>query len=349
MVLGVFIQVDFRFRFFHALASLMKEQSILVLPWLDKRLLRAVGKPVAGFELGTAVEKFDAGADGFALGLDGEEKKAVLAALDDKTLGMKGGDLTGLEGGVAGDDGGVVNFELLGLSARGVVGGEATGPRVEGADAAFDFGGGKGGPINESVGFFEFGGEGGGKVVLRGAPGNAKADVGHGAKEEGRAHFGEAGEERDGGFGGCDLGFDGVHDVAGIHAFIHHHGRDAGAREAVGNGPLDRRGAAQKGKDGEVDVEATKGREVEEFGAKELAVGDNNEDVRFEAGDVREGIGRVDFLGRGNDFFKAEVDGFEFAWARRDVLAAASGTVGLGNDANEFDAGREIQGFEQLG
>jgi len=61
-----------------------------------------------------------------------------------------------------------------------------------------------------------------------------------------------------------DRDLTGQEDVAGIHALIHLHNRDAGLCFAADDGPLDGGGSAVFGQQGAMDVDGAKGGEIEE-------------------------------------------------------------------------------------
>ncbi len=100
------------------------------------------------------------------------------------------------------DEVGGVDFDDLGFAGGGVERKFGAGPGREGADAAFD-GGGGGGPIDGGVGAGEFGGVGGGAGLGLGG-----GIFGEGAEQKASAERGKAVMQGGGGvgFGDWDCG-----------------------------------------------------------------------------------------------------------------------------------------------
>ena len=283
--------------------------------------------------------------EGFAVhaatpfGLDNREAESAFAGGDERSDGRERTDRPGRFriGPLVSEQFGFQYLDALeGFGFRRAVGQECedAGPGVVSADASLDdFGWQR--PVNEPVVLLHLLCVGGVCVVLRlalQAAGEHEAEgFGHGDGAE----DGEAVHEGGGGVIGADGFLGGEEDVAVVHALGHLHDGDAGECVAVGDGVLDGRGAAVFGQQGEVAVDAPVRRKGEDLLAEELPEGDDDDDVGLPCGDLLEGVGGVDVLGRddGLDFI---FDGVHFAGAGREALVASGGTVRLRHHADDL-------------
>jgi len=81
-----------------------------------------------------------------------------------------------------------------------------------------------------------------------------------------------------------------VEDVAGVHFFVDVDDGDTGLGVAVGDGPLDGGSSSVFGKKRGVKVDGFVGGEVDDGGGNVLAVGDDDDEVGFECGQLAGGI-----------------------------------------------------------
>ena len=151
------------------------------------------------------------------------------------------------------------------------------------------------------------------------------------------AHFGQAFGKLRRGFGWGDCSFALLKNVAGVHASVNAHGGDAGDGFAVGDGPLDRSGAAISWKQGSVEIDPAEARNRQQARSNDLAVGNDNDGVGVTFAEKLFGFGSADFFGLEDRKVSGESD---FLYRRKgDLLAAAAGAVRLSDDGGDLEVG----------
>lgn len=131
--------------------------------------------------------------------------------------------------------------------------------------------------------------------------------------------------------------------IPGVETFIHPHDGDAGFRITLANRGLDGGGAAMTGEQGGMDVQAAAGGDVQHAAGKQLAVGNDNEEIGvkgLEGIDFRTQPGRLE---HGN----ASGLGAELDLGRRERLFAANRLVRLGDEHGKVMMRMLEQGVER--
>src|ERR1700680_4137344 len=216
----------------------------------------------------------------------------VVAATDYETIGL------GMEfGGRQGAGCGSCFDELQVLAAEF---GVSSGPGLKAADAVEDFGGGTG-KIYDSIFSFQNRGEACLRAVLWAGFNAAGLESTQGFDNQAGAAGGEA---RCQSFGGV-VGRDGEvlleEDVAGIESGVKTHGGDTGDGFAVGDRPLDGRGAAVFWEQRRVQVDVPERRKIEHPLRNDAAIADDDDGVGLERSELSaEFVVGFDAIGLGN-------------------------------------------------
>ena len=190
----------------------------------------------------------------------------------------------------------------------------------------------------EAVFFFQDWGEGGLRVVLRARMNGAGLQAAQGFDHEIGADGGEARGEGFGGVVGGDGKFLLQEDVAGVEAGVDAHGGDAGDGFAVGDGPLNRRGAAIFREQRGVQVDVAERREIEHPLGNDAAVADDDDGVGLEGGELgAEFVVGLDAVGLGDGKVQFQGGLFDGRWD--EFEAAAFGAVGLSDDEMDAESG----------
>jgi len=215
-----------------------------------------------------------------------------------------------------------------------------------------DFVEGLGPWLDFAVGFCDFAAVGGEFVVLRDGGSEVFGEFAEGFGEVGGAVFLDSGELVGGGSVGRNFGFDLGNHGAGVEAGVHFHHGNSVLGVVVEQGGLDRAGAASAGEERAVDVDRGDAGEVEDFLGEDFTVGDDDEEIGLERGNLVEkfaaavGAVGVDF-GRGENWGNSEFFGVAGDGIFLEFLAAAGGCGWGGDDADEFEIGVVVELVEE--
>src|SRR5712692_5070564 len=221
--------------------------------------------------------------------------------------------------------------DLTGLAAKG---GVRARPGSKAAHAIEIFGSGKI-PINAAVFFFQDRRGGGLGVILRAWMDGSRGEAAETLRQERRARRGEPKRQLRRCLRGTDLDFALRENIAGIHTGIDAHGGDTGFCFTVGNGPMDRRGAAILGKQGGMQIDPAVFRNRQELRRNDLAVGDDDNAIERELAQELLHLRRADFFRLMHGEFRGERRFLHRG--KGNFLAAAPGAIRLRDHAKNLE------------